>query len=441
MTIGVWVGRPDGAPVPGLVGRARRRRSCSTPSPARATAPRRLPPRRRARSLPRTNRLPPPLQRFRADGATVAVSEPPRIMFPPNGARLELSGGAKPDAMPLKIAGGVAPLTVLVNGVPLPARELTPHAVFLARRPRLRAPDGDGRPRRRRQRHGARAVESNCDSNHRAKSESVISESAARLFNVSRIDAHLYGPAANNGDWLTHDARPRYQIAASRRRARAPLALKKKIKFAGIAVGTPVFAFFFPKLTLFYAVCGLYDVTRNRPLDWFVLRQYFLGNGVPTWLLSPFNILLDLLTLPYLNKGVYRLEDLPAPYRAEVERVIEIAKRENLVGQLEARTKELERTMIFFKWYGENVDTFLDTPAFHQRWNYIQTIGVSVFNRKVSTSRHFGPIRPTLRVLYNLNDSDDLRLYRRRRHGELLERQQTVHFRRHADASIVQQFR
>ena len=35
MTVGVWVGRPDGAPVPGLVGRASApRRSCSTPSPA-----------------------------------------------------------------------------------------------------------------------------------------------------------------------------------------------------------------------------------------------------------------------------------------------------------------------------------------------------------------------------------------------------------------------
>ena len=42
MTIGVWVGRPDGAPVPGLVRpRARRRRSCSTPSRAAATRRRR----------------------------------------------------------------------------------------------------------------------------------------------------------------------------------------------------------------------------------------------------------------------------------------------------------------------------------------------------------------------------------------------------------------
>ena len=191
----------------------------------------------------------------------------------------------------------------------------------------------------------------------------------------------------------------------------APRALKKKIKFVGMAVGALIFAYVFPKLALFYALCGLYDVARNRPLDWFVLRQYFTGNGVPTWLLSPFNIVLDLLTLPYINKGVYRLEDLPAPYRAEIERLIDVAKKENLVGQLEARIKELERTMIFFKWYGENIDTFLSTPAFHEKWSYIQTIGVSVFNKKVSTSRHFGPIRPTLRVLYNLNDIEDRSAY------------------------------
>ena len=37
-TIGVWVGRPDGAPVPRLIGRSARRRSCSTRSRACLTA-------------------------------------------------------------------------------------------------------------------------------------------------------------------------------------------------------------------------------------------------------------------------------------------------------------------------------------------------------------------------------------------------------------------
>ena len=41
-------------------------------------------------------------------------------MFPPNGARLELaSAGGKPDPVALKVTGGVEPLTVLVNGLPV----------------------------------------------------------------------------------------------------------------------------------------------------------------------------------------------------------------------------------------------------------------------------------------------------------------------------------
>jgi penicillin-binding protein 1C len=136
MTIGVWVGRPDGAPVPGLVGRASAApilfdafaRSGHVPVPL-AAAPKGV-------IFATNNRLPPPLQHFRPDGAPVAFSEPPRIMFPPDGARLELSGGDKPDAMPLKIAGGVAPLTVMVNGVPVPAPE--------GRRTLFFAPGGPG---------------------------------------------------------------------------------------------------------------------------------------------------------------------------------------------------------------------------------------------------------------------------------------------------------
>jgi len=134
MTIGVWVGRPDGAPVPGLVGRASAApilfdafaRSGHAAAPL-ARAP-------KGAVFAATNKLPPPLQRFRAEGAPVALSEPPRIMFPPDGARLEL--GARPDAVPLKIAGGLAPLTVMVNGVPLPAPD--------GRRTLFFSPDGPG---------------------------------------------------------------------------------------------------------------------------------------------------------------------------------------------------------------------------------------------------------------------------------------------------------
>ena len=171
------------------------------------------------------------------------------------------------------------------------------------------------------------------------------------------------------------------------------------------------FAYFFPKIALFYAICGAYDVGRNQGLNFSTLRRYFIGNGFLTWVLSPFNTLLDLLSLPYINKGVYRMEDLPPAYQDEVKRLMQIAKEEDLVARLEERAKEFPRTMIFFRWYGVNVQTFLDVPALHQPWKYIQTIGVSVFNKKVSTSKHFGYMRASLRILYKLNEMNDHSAY------------------------------
>jgi beta-hydroxylase len=184
--------------------------------------------------------------------------------------------------------------------------------------------------------------------------------------------------------------------------------VKKNLKYIALAlgVGAPL-GYLFPKLTVFYLLCGIYDVARNRPLTWAVAKRYFFGNGVPTWLLSPVNVVMDILTLPYRNKGVYQLADFPSEYQEEIRRLIHVAQQSNLVGQLEQRSGEFPRTMFFFKWYGVNVNTILNVPAFHQRWNYVQTIGVSVFNKKVSTSKHFGPLRVTLRVLYNLNDTTD----------------------------------
>ena len=167
------------------------------------------------------------------------------------------------------------------------------------------------------------------------------------------------------------------------------------------------FAYFFPRLAIFYALCGTYDACRNRPVNAETLRRYFIGNGWGTWVLSPINILLDLLSLPYINKGVYRLADLPPAYQDEVTRVIRAANDADLVRQLEERSKQNQRTMFFFRWYGANTNTSPNVPAFHQPWKYVQTIGVSIFNRRISTSKHFGYLRASLRVLYNLNDMKD----------------------------------
>lgn len=171
--------------------------------------------------------------------------------------------------------------------------------------------------------------------------------------------------------------------------------------------GFGLFIYFLPKTALFYALCGAYDVSRNSGLSATTLRRYFIGNGFFTWVLSPFNSLLDLLSLPYVNKGVYRLDDLPPAYRDEVTRLIQAASESNLVAQMEEASKQHPRTMAFFRWYGVDQNTFLNAPALRQPWQYIETIGISVFNKKVSTSKHFGYLRASLRILYNLNDMTD----------------------------------
>ena len=139
MTIGVWVGRPDGAPVPGLVGRAAAAPVLFDAFARSGLAPMALPPAPNGVVFATTAKLPPPLQRFTPQDAPELAFEPPRIMFPPNGARIEAdshNGAFAAEPVALKIAGGRAPLTVLVNGVPQAAQG--------GRRTLFFQPDGPG---------------------------------------------------------------------------------------------------------------------------------------------------------------------------------------------------------------------------------------------------------------------------------------------------------
>jgi Aspartyl/Asparaginyl beta-hydroxylase len=183
----------------------------------------------------------------------------------------------------------------------------------------------------------------------------------------------------------------------------------RRVLFPICALG-PI-AYFFPKTALFYLACGVYDVSRNTNLNLSTVRRYFIGNGVLVWILSPINILLDLFSLPYTNKGVFRLEDLPPDYQDEVRRLIKVTDEAKLVQQVEALATENKRTMIFWRSYGLKTETPIPVAAFDAPWKYIQTIGLSIFNKKITTSPHFGWLRPTLRVLYNINEMKDKSAY------------------------------
>jgi beta-hydroxylase len=168
---------------------------------------------------------------------------------------------------------------------------------------------------------------------------------------------------------------------------------------------------FFPKTLAVCVAIGLADVVRNQTRTLETIDRYFAGNGIFTWLLAPFNLLLDVLSLPFRNRGIYKLTDLPAGHQEEIQSLIDIAHRSDLVARLESKLGNEKRGMIFWKWYGKNVDSSVPVPEFHERFRYIRTIGVSIFNKKASTGKHFGPLRLTLRVLYNINDIDSKKVY------------------------------
>ena len=140
MTIGVWVGRPDGAPVPGLVGRTAAAPILFDAFARTGKLPMPLPKPPKGVLIASNAGLPLPLRRFRPLGEFVRSGgdQAPHIQFPLNGSRIEVTGprGAEPVAMPVKVAGGVLPMTVMVNG--------TAVGEIDGRRQRLIDPPGPG---------------------------------------------------------------------------------------------------------------------------------------------------------------------------------------------------------------------------------------------------------------------------------------------------------
>ena len=122
--LGVWIGRPDGGPVPGLAGYV-----SAAPILFQAFTRSGLPivplPQAPAGALRQARAdLPITLQRFTAPGELpplqAMVEPPPRIIFPPNGARMDLEAdGDAHQPLVLKLQGGRAPFRWLANGKPL----------------------------------------------------------------------------------------------------------------------------------------------------------------------------------------------------------------------------------------------------------------------------------------------------------------------------------
>jgi penicillin-binding protein 1C len=120
-TVAVWVGRTEGTPRPGAFGR-----NTAAPIlfqifdllPLEPTSP------APAVSVPNERPIAPSLQAFQHSQGPFAVatglSNPPRITFPPSGARLDLNhAGTTHTPLVLEAAGGAPPYRWIVNGEPL----------------------------------------------------------------------------------------------------------------------------------------------------------------------------------------------------------------------------------------------------------------------------------------------------------------------------------
>jgi penicillin-binding protein 1C len=145
-TVAVWVGRADGTPRPGHVGREAGapvllKMFGLLPSDKRPAPP--VP--AGALLVSATDQLPPSLRTFTRETAPapqpqVAELPPPAIAFPPNGAVMPLPDAhAKDAAIQFKADGGRAPLTWLVNGAPLGSFDRFAPALYL--------PQGEGMAR------------------------------------------------------------------------------------------------------------------------------------------------------------------------------------------------------------------------------------------------------------------------------------------------------
>jgi penicillin-binding protein 1C len=111
----VWMGRPDGTPVPGAFG-------ADVAAPVLFEAISRLklkldplPPPPPGTLIASTAALPAQLREFHPRDAVLAQENRPKLAFPPDGALVETGG------LPLvvKIAGGTPPFTLLANGAPV----------------------------------------------------------------------------------------------------------------------------------------------------------------------------------------------------------------------------------------------------------------------------------------------------------------------------------
>ncbi len=128
--IGVWMGRADATPMPGALGADIAAPMLFEAFSRLKPAPTPLPPPPKSVLTVSNIALPLPLQHFR-HGDPLANPNRPEIVFPPDGARLDLDF-AQQNApfLVIKMRNGQLPFTLLIDGQPLPLIPFTREALW-----------------------------------------------------------------------------------------------------------------------------------------------------------------------------------------------------------------------------------------------------------------------------------------------------------------------
>ncbi len=136
--LGVWVGRADNAPVPGLTGLTAAAPILFEAFDKLALKWSPLPPAPPGALRTAQGDLPVTLRRFKVASRTGASDQipepPPQIVYPPHGAEVELAGTATGDRLPLivKLQGGQPPFRWLANGQLISERSHARTAAWLS---------------------------------------------------------------------------------------------------------------------------------------------------------------------------------------------------------------------------------------------------------------------------------------------------------------------
>lgn len=123
--LGVWVGRADAAPVPGISGIATAAPLLFDAFVRSGLKPVAFPPPPSGLVARSREDLPFALKKFGSGGesgvAVAGASMPPRIVYPPQGARVALSdrGAGRLTPLVIKLQGGAGPYRLIANGAPV----------------------------------------------------------------------------------------------------------------------------------------------------------------------------------------------------------------------------------------------------------------------------------------------------------------------------------